>query len=175
MRPIHLLAAALLAASPALASAQSVEERLRRVEDELAISRVLVDYAATLDSRNYAAYVQLFTPDAEWANSGVTRKGRADIEKMLAMMGPAGAVNNANYHLVSNPRIDVKGDTATAVSLYLFITRGKDGTPLPSLSGTYTDEFVRWNGAWKIKRRYAGNIMPTPEEWGKIMTERLKP
>lgn len=172
--------AGLLAALPALAPAQAsrltVEQRLQRVEDELAIHRIIVDYAATLDGRDYAAYAALFAPDGEWSGggSGATHKGRAAIEKMLSMLGPAGAENNANYHLVSNPRIDLDGDRATATSRYLFVMRGKDGQPTPALAGTYADEFVRIDGEWKIQRRVASDIMPTREEWAKFIAEQRK-
>lgn len=167
-----IAAAALLAAVPTLAVAQtgSIEQRLQRAEDQLAIQRIIVDYAARLDARDYKGYVDLFTEDGEWTNRVGSHKGRAAIEKMLTVLGPAGAVNNSNYHLVSNPRVDVQGNTATATSRYLFIMRAKDGSPRPSLAGLYADELVRQsNGSWKIKRRVANDIMPTREEWAKII------
>ncbi len=56
--------------APAFAADQgaklSVEQRLQRVEDELAIRRILVEYSATQDDHDYAAYVALFAKDGEW-------------------------------------------------------------------------------------------------------------
>ena len=171
---IRWLLAAALAAAPMTAIAKppsgSIEARLLRVTDELAIQRILVDYAAFLDGRDYASYAGLFTPDGEWANATRSRKGRAAIQQMLAgTLGPAGAPNRANYHIITNPRIDLDGDRATATSRYLFVMRGPDGSPVPSLAGVYHDEFVRQGGKWLIKRRVADDIMPTPEEWRKII------
>lgn len=169
----YVAAAALLAALPAGALAQaagSLEARVQRAEDELAIQRIIVDYAARLDARDYKGYVALFTEDGEWSNRVGSYKGPAAIEKMLSALGPAGAVNNSNYHLVSNPRVEVNGNTATATSRYLFIMRAKDGSPRPSLAGLYKDELVRQtDGSWKIKRRVANDVMPTREEWAKII------
>ncbi len=174
---VRWLLAALLAALPAAAAAQSasgsVAVRLQRVEDALAIERVLVDYAAFLDGRDYARYAALFAPDGEWTNAGGSHKGREAIRQMLErVLGPAGAPNRANYHLISNPRIDLDGDRATATSRYLFVMRGPEGQPLPSLAGIYRDELVRLGGKWLIRRRVADDIMPTPEEWQKIMATR---
>ncbi|WP_338243970.1 nuclear transport factor 2 family protein [Aurantiacibacter hainanensis] len=166
-----IVVAALLATGPAVASAQegrtALEQRMQRVEDELAIRRVIVEYAAFLDRRDYDAYSELFTPDGEWTKpDGQGRRGRAEIRDMVAgVMGPANSPNAENYHLVSNPRIDLDGDRATSTSRYIFIMRGPQGQPTPALTGLYHDEFVRHEGEWKIARRVAEDIMPTAEEW----------
>jgi len=172
----HWPIAAALAILPAGLCAQgTLEARLQKVEDELAIRRVLVDYAATLDGRDYKAYALLFTPDGEWTNGTGAQKGRPAIEKMLTMLGPDGSENKSNFHIISNPQVTVTGDTATAVSRYLFVMRGKDGRPVPSLAGIYTDSLVREGAGWKIKRRVAADIMPSREEWAKIIAEQAKP
>ena len=62
--------AVLVAAMPALGLAQAasnltVEQRLLRVEDELAIQRVLVEYAARQDARDYPGYA------ARWVDTPV--------------------------------------------------------------------------------------------------------
>ena len=161
------------AAPPALSS----DQRLRKVEDQLAIQRVLVEYSARLDARDFAGYASLFAREGTWQNGNTVRKGRAEIEAMLAgLFGtPApGFVNREDYHLVSNPQVDVDGDKATARSRHLLVMRGPDGSPVPSLAGLYEDEFVREDGAWKILRRVDNPIMPTREEWAKVIAERQK-
>ena len=175
----HITCLTVLAMTPIGAAAQtsepsqaSLEERMQLVEDELAIRRILVDYAAFLDGRDYEGYANLFTPEGEWANEGGSRKGRDQIRAMLEVMGPAGSPNAENYHLISNPRIDLDGDRATATSRYLFVMRGPEGQPTPALAGVYRDEFVRHEGEWKIARRVADDIMPTAEEWREAMAQR---
>jgi ketosteroid isomerase-like protein len=146
--------------------------RLEKLEAESAIRRILVDYAAFLDGRNYDRYAALFTADGEWTGGGGTQKGQPAIRQMLAgILGPAGAENRENFHIISNPEIDVAADgqTAKATSRYLFVMRGPDGRPVPSLAGIYHDELVRQGGQWLIKRRVADDIMPTPEQWRKII------
>jgi uncharacterized protein (TIGR02246 family) len=159
----------------AQASVQTIEQRLQRVEDELAIRRVLVDYAATQDARDYAGYAALFAKDGEWVNGKSVHKGRAAIQKMLVDLygpPPPGYVNGESYHITSNPQINVDGNRATARSRHLLVMRGPGGEPTPALAGRYEDELIREDGQWKILRRVDYPVMPTSEEWMKLIRER---
>ena len=172
---------AIAAVLPTLALAQTsgltVEQRLQRVEDQLAIQRVLVEYAARQDARDYAGYAALFAKNGEWVNGKNTYKGRDAILKMLVGLygnPPAGYVNNERYHISTNFQIDVNGDRATARSRHLLVMRGPKGEPTPSLGGRYEDELIREEGQWKILRRVDTPVMPTAEEWMKFIRERQK-
>jgi uncharacterized protein (TIGR02246 family) len=178
---LGMLAVLAAAALPALAVAQTsnltVEQRLRRVEDELAIQRVLVEYAARQDARDYAGYAALFAKNGEWVNGKNAYKGRDAILKMLNDLygpPPPGFVNNDSYHISTNFQIDVNGDRATARSRHLLVMRGPKGEPTPSLAGRYEDELIREDGQWKILRRVDTPVMPTAEEWMKFIRERQK-
>lgn len=156
-------------------AALTLEQRLRRVEDELAIRRVLIDYAATQDARDYAGYAALFANDGEWVNGATVHKGRAAIQKMLLDLygaPPPGYINNESFHITSNPEVDVDGDRATAHSRHLLVMRGSNGEPMPMLAGRYEDELIREDGQWKILRRVDYPVMPTREEWLKFIRER---
>lgn len=170
--------AGLLATAPALAVAQpklTLEQRLQRVEDVIAIQRILIDYSATQDARDYAGYANLFAKEGEWVNGKNVFKGREAIYKMLVGLygaPPPGYVNSESYHISSNPQVDVQGDRATARSRHLLVWRAPDGSPLPALAGRYEDELIREDGQWKILRRVDYPVMPTPEEWGKVIQAR---
>ena len=162
------------AAAPA---ALTTEQRLRRAEDTLAIQRVIVDYADRIDRQDFDAYADLFAEDGVWQNGATVRRGRAEIKDLLVgLFGtpPEGFVNRESYHLVSNPQVDIApdGNTATARSRHLLVMRGQGGAPTPMLAGLYEDELVRVSGEWKIRRRVDNPIMPTPDEWRKVMAER---
>ncbi len=160
------------AAAPAAAS---TEQRLRAVEDQLAIQRVLIEYSARIDARDFEGYADLFAREGTWQNGNTVRKGREEIIAMLVgIFGtpPAGFVNRGDYHLVSNPQVDVAGDRATARSRHLLLMRGPDGEPVPELAGLYEDEFIREDGEWKILRRVDNPVMPTREEWLREMAAR---
>ncbi|MFS8607991.1 MAG: nuclear transport factor 2 family protein [Gammaproteobacteria bacterium] len=177
-----LLAVGLVSAG-ALVLAQSerndtLEERLRKVEDTLAIQRVLLDYAVHLDSRNIDGYVGLFTEDGVWQleDSGeMVRRGHAEIRAMLeSIYGDNDEYEPFGYRgfrIIANTEVDVDGDRAVARSRHLSFMRGERGNPRPVLTGLYVDELVRVNGEWKIRRRVDYPIMPTSEEWMQQVAE----
>lgn len=177
--PIRLILASVLALAPTVAWAGSepaeLEQRLQRVEDELAIRRILVEYAVRLDARDLEAYLDLFAPEGSWQVGDTVRRGREEIREMLAGIYGDPEVEPYGYQgfrIVSNEQIDVEGDRATARSRHLTLVRGERGNPTPILSGLYEDEFVRQDGQWKILRRVDHPIMPTAAEWREQLAER---
>ena len=146
----------------------ALDERVQRMEDQQAIERVITDYSANLDARDYDGYVGLFTEDGVWQNGSTRREGHAEIREMLSgLFGEVEEdyVNLSSFHLISNFEVDVDGDTASAKSRFVFFMRGEGGSPTPELSGQYHDELVRVDGTWKIARREDHTVMPTSEEW----------
>jgi uncharacterized protein (TIGR02246 family) len=173
--PLLLVAAAALSACGAGQDRSTLEQRLRHVEDVLAIQRVLIDYPATQDAHDYAGYAALFARDGEWVNGSNVYKGPEAIRQMLVGLygEPApGYVNSESFHISYNPRIDVDGDRATVRSRHLLIMRGPNGEPTPMLAGRYEDEFIREDGQWKILRRVDTPVMPTSEEWMQFIRAR---
>jgi uncharacterized protein (TIGR02246 family) len=177
---IFVVGALLAAALPQHALATpayppGIEQRLRRAEDELAIRRLLIDYAWTQDARDFAAYAALFARNGEWINGSNIHKGPADIRKMLdGIYGTPvpGYVNRESFHITTNIEISIDGDHATASSRHLLFTRGPDGRPKPTLAGQYHDDLTREDSVWKFLRRVDTPVMPTPEEWSRIMRSR---
>lgn len=170
-----LAASAALPAAAAQTGGPTIDQRLQRVEDELAIRRVLVDYSSMQDARDYAGYAALFAREGEWVNGRTVHRGREAIHKMLVDLygaPPPGYVNNESYHISSNAQIDLDGDRATVRSRHLLVMRGPNGEPTPALAGRYEDQFIREDGKWKILRRVDTPVMPTSEEWMKFIRER---
>ncbi|MCL6249586.1 nuclear transport factor 2 family protein [Altererythrobacter sp. KTW20L] len=163
--------AAVLTASFTLAGcsdSSALEARVQALEDTAAIQRVITDYSAHLDARDYDGYVGLFTEDGVWANGSTRREGRVEIREMLTgLFGETDPdfVNLSSFHQISNFEIDVDGDTATAKSRFVFVMRGEGGSPTPELSGQYHDRLVRVDGEWRIAERVDHTVMPTAEEW----------
>jgi 3-phenylpropionate/cinnamic acid dioxygenase small subunit len=157
-------------------NARSLEERLTRIEDELAIQRILFDYSLYLDSRDWEGFVSLFAPDGVWSNVEGTYKGREAIMAMLGgpSGGPSEPSRNVNYyHANSNWRIELDGDTASCVSRYLFVLR-RDDRPTSALAGLYRDDFVRTGEGWKIQHRIAEELIPTHAEWEEIFLSKVR-
>jgi uncharacterized protein (TIGR02246 family) len=144
---------------------ESVEVRLRILEDREEIRQLTIDYGRTLDQRDFAGFAKLFTKDAEYGGGGGAgmTKGPEAIAKLLEdvfQKNPTN-VNTPNFHLFCNETIQVNGDQATALSKGIFVVRGDDNKPDTVMLATYKDVLVRENGAWKFKQRIVqGDIPP---------------
>lgn len=166
------LAAVSLASAVAQPAVPTLEQRLQRVEDELAIRRIITAYSNTQDAHDYDGYVALFAVDGEWASGTNVFKGHDAIKKMLVGLygaTPPDYVNGESFHISFNADVTLNGDQATASSRHVLFMRGPTGHPVPMLSGRYDDEFVREDGQWKIQRRIDTPVMPTAAEWAKII------
>jgi len=173
-----VIAAALMLA-PAAAQAEkqemTLEERVRKIEDQAAIRELILQYAVRLDARDFDGYAQLFAKDGVWKNGPVVHQGREAIRSMLSgIYGPTppGYQNRDSYRIVHNIEIlTLEGDRATARSKHLTLMRGENEAPTPRLVGIYTDEFIREDGEWKFLSRDDTVFMPSAEEWGRQMAE----
>jgi hypothetical protein len=150
-------------------SVEALAARLQTLEDLEEIRNLLVAYGRSLDSRDFRAYSQLFTKDGEWSGGMGTVTGgpQAIYDFMTSRIGGArqggggsGQGGGSSYHIMSNFKIDVNGDTATASSRWTFVTAARG--PGINLAGTYEDTLVRENGEWKFKKRQAFNDVTAP-------------
>lgn len=134
-----------------------IEARLRRIEDEAAIQRLLVEYGRVLDNRDFAAYAALFTSDGVFDGAMGAYKGQKEIQTEMEKVF-AGAVadipKGQNFHVMSDFVITVMGNRATANSRFIFY-KLEGSKPVANVTGTYEDELVRVGGVWKFKNRKA--------------------
>ena len=157
---------ALLAPAAALAQSHAdtaLAKRVQVLEDRDEIRRVIIGYGEYLDARDYAGYAGLFARDGVWTGGFGSATGPAAIQTMLETnLGKpeAGFVNKSSFHQVTTEVIDVDGDKATARSRYMFYTATPENRPNVLLAGRYVDQFVRENGAWKIKARVSHGVIP---------------
>lgn len=113
------------------------------------IANVLSDYCWFVDRVDVDAILELFTGDAEFdLGFGRTFTGRDELRRLYERLD----VYTGTSHHITNPRIDVDGDSATARSGIYAYHRRHDGSTM-SLWGVYTDELVRRDGRWLIRRR----------------------
>ena len=139
----------------------SLEARVRALEDEATIRRNLEDYMGLLRSRDWDAYIKMFSKDSELHMAEGTVKGRDAIRTRMdnaskRMAAAAAAQNRPQLQradLLSDVRVQVTGDTGTAGSRFTFLGEQPDGTFRVTGSGLYTDIWVREDGQWLIKSR----------------------
>ena len=178
MRHILILAGAAtaaLAASQAFA-ADTMEARLRAVEDRLAIQELMTgEYPRALDGRNWKAYADTFTADGELVTGGNVVKGREAIEKNFSTPRPPPAPapgqppapprptpapgQITTMHVVTNLNFKIEGDRAVGGAYWETIGL-RDGRSTVLGAGHYEDTLRKENGRWKFSRRVIANDLP---------------
>lgn len=144
-------------------SADALAARVKVLEDRDAIRALLVSYASTLDSRDFAGFEQLWARDAEFfGGANNTAKGPGAIRDLLQglLKVNAAPVPGRDFHLVMNQTVDVTGDTATGFSRGTWVVTDPDTKMRIAIIANYYDQFVREGGRWKFRRHQIGGTPP---------------
>lgn len=150
----------------------TLEERVRRLEDIEAIRNRWYDYMFALDSSDWPALADTFTPDATLEMVGLDAvapgsdrdyHGRqAIIDEFYKPVIEANCAPERNLfytgHHGTNLKVDLDGDRAATLG-YFFEILGNSSV----LVGTYQHRFVREPEAWRmaflrIAIRYGGTV-----------------
>ncbi len=131
---------------------ESIEARLTRLEDLMAIHQLFVDYGEHLDSGNFEAYSQLFADDGEVLLGPYGRaKGRSEIKALMDAQLAADV--GKTFHIVGNPRVTITGDTATSTVMWSVAQMANDGLARVSMVGHHIDQLTRTAEGWRFQRR----------------------
>jgi hypothetical protein len=139
-------------AASAQASLEALTQRLQVLEDKEQIRTLLLDYGRHLDARDWDAFAALFAADGGAWNGGMgIARGQDEIRAMMiSTIGldntGSGASGVANLHWLGNEFIEVDGDSATALSKWIFFMTAPSGGPDAVFIGHYEDSLVRTSG-----------------------------
>src|SRR5262245_51236668 len=101
-------------------------QRVRRLEDLLAIHQLFIDYGRYLAAGDVAAYAALFAEDGEVLLGPLGRaKGRSAIRDLMART--LAGQRDGSYHIISSPQVALDGDTATSSVMWSVIARTAEG------------------------------------------------
>ena len=131
---------------------------VRELSDRLQIRELLDTYAAGIDTRNWSLLASCCTPDAELDYSAYGGP-KGSVQEAVEWIAKAMSQIAVSQHLVTNVRVSLDGDVATA-QCYLFSPLAADtdtGSRRTFLvGGHYADRLRRTNNGWRIERRVAG-------------------
>ena len=131
---------------------ETLEARLRRLEDLAEIQQLFIDYGHHLDAGDFDAYASLFAVDGEVKLGPMGRaQGRDEIRKLREGVLAGGV--GTSYHVISSPRVALDGDTATSEVMWTVVSRGSDGRAVLGLIGRHRDQLVREGGRWRFRER----------------------
>jgi ketosteroid isomerase-like protein len=130
----------------------------RELLDRVAIEDMVTRYYANFGKQDAADdFGAFYTEDAVFDVNGIVSTGRKAIEGFYADSAeePDAPARQGTFHMmISNPVIDVDGDTATAEFMWTgVINRGIQAPPELLEQGREYDLLVRQDGEWRIKKR----------------------
>jgi hypothetical protein len=151
----------------ALRVKESVEVRLRRLEDCEEIRQLLTNYGRYLDRRDFDSFSRLFAEkEGEWIGGMGRAKGRQAIGTLMEdTIGhdTTGKIGGPNYHLFTNEMINVNGNEAQAITKWMFVVQNGSKQPQPFYLGHYEDLLVREHGRWKFLKRVVYGDIPADD------------
>ena len=155
---------------------KSLEERIRLIEDREEIARLKHTYCSINNGgyRDVTTHhdidklIDIFVPDGVWDGSPELPKavGHQQIRELFTAWRALPYV----IHYVTNPVIDVDGDTAHAVfqAIITGVIPGEVNRAM-WIFGQYEEDYVRTPQGWKYKllRFVSFAITPFEEGWAK--------
>lgn len=132
-------------------------QRLQRVEDELAIRRLIASYGPRVDAGNADAVAAMWTEDGSYDVEGWDMASRADVHAMVNSDQHQGLVKRGCTHFLGPIVLDIDGDTATAVCESLLVVRHKERYVI-ARAGVSRFELIRADAGWQIQRRVARTL-----------------
>jgi len=163
---VAITASLLIVASGTTQAEVTMETLLDRIQ----IEDMLVRYYYDLAQGNAHEMSEFFTEDALLDVDGTIANGREAIE---ALYNPSGEKRERpvtpmpqNHMLLTNPVIDIHGNTAEAHVVWTGIKNNGVGEP-PSLyeQGREDTALVKVNGKWLITKRYISSDSGTPDRF----------
>jgi len=151
------LAALTLAGCNAHQSSSAGDPENRALLDRVMIGDLLTRYYSNFGSTAADAFDRYYTEDATFDVNGHVAHGKKEIEGIyagLASTGDSPATRGTFHMLMTNPVIDVNGDTATAKLLWTGILNTQvDAPPQFVEQGREYDRLVKRDGKWLIAKR----------------------
>jgi hypothetical protein len=129
---------------------------IQEISDRLELQDLLVAYSYAIDTRNWDALDDVFTPDAviDYTEMGGTR---GNLTETKAFLASALATFAGFQHMVATSQLTLDGDTAHGRTICHnpMILEREDGTSRVMFCGLwYRDTFVRTPDGWRIRERY---------------------
>ena len=132
----------------------ALDQRVRALEDLLAIQHVISRYGPAVDAGEGATVGELWTEDGRYDSGVGTWTGREAIAGMVAGAQHQGFIHGGCAHVVSAPYIMVDGDRAVALCHAQLLLRDETADGFRAWRITANRwELVRTDEGWKVADR----------------------
>ncbi|HEX7094381.1 MAG TPA: nuclear transport factor 2 family protein [Acidimicrobiales bacterium] len=123
---------------------------LQTLADRIEINDLLTRYAHAVDSKDWALYRTVFTPDAhiDYESAGGVK---GDLDTVVAWLEQTMAGFPMTQHLVSNIDVKLDGDTAQVRAMF-YNPMGMPSGKNFFCGGWYNHELVRTPDGWRSRK-----------------------
>jgi len=128
---------------------ESLEQRVRRLEDRLAINDLVVHYATLIDDAQWDALGELFTTDGVFGSPHSTTTGRAAVVENFRVKH---APFTWTWHDPHGHAVELIDDDHARGTVIGYAELGNDETTVVT-SIRYLDDYRREDGRWRFARR----------------------
>lgn len=154
---------------------ETCEQRLKDIENRLAIEALNVDFCHFLDCNRIEELVELFTDDARYSHGPRLSCGRDEIRQLLRARALRG--ERTSRHMQTGLRITLRND-GKAEGRSVCLTFACDGSPpispaTPFLVADFIDEYqCGADGRWRIRKRHIERIFTATDNKGPVGAEK---
>lgn len=144
---------------------EQLERRIKTLEDEREIARVIAEYGPLVDAGDAVAAAALWTAQGSYDTGDWAMSSRAEVDAMLRSDAHHGLVERGCCHFFGPPAVTVSGDDAVALCQSMLLVRRDSGGYAVSRAGVHLLSLHREQGRWLIVSRTARQLDGTPAAW----------
>ena len=148
-------------------TANTIEERIAKIEDELAIQKTVYNYAFRQDQRNIDAFLETLTDDILFTFRGWGLELRGKEELKGYFLEHVFATHEYHMHQITNLNIQVNGESADGEA-YLAMRSSSGGEPQEA-GIRYMFRFRKEDMQWRLSEIHCevvvwnGSLSPEDE------------
>jgi SnoaL-like domain len=137
---------------------ESLERRLRALEDERDISRLIASYGPLVDSGDPDAVAALWAVDGGYDTGDWKMSSRDDVAAMVRSEEHRGLIARGCCHFFGPPAVTVDGDEAVAICQSMLLVRRESRGYQVARAGVHLIRLQRTGHGWEIISRTARQL-----------------
>jgi len=137
---------------------ESLERRLKTLEDERDIARLIASYGPLVDSGDPDAVAALWAVDGGYDTGDWKMSSRADVADMVRSKEHRGLIERGCCHFFGPPAVTVDGDDAVAICQSILLVSRTAGGYNVGRAGVHLIRLQRTETGWEIVSRTARQL-----------------
>lgn len=143
---------------------RSIEERLKALEDQVAVYQLLCAYGFAVDGMNANGVEAIFAPEGVYDVPGLLHlEGARNVASITKRKTHQDYVSAGCAHTVPLPYVVIDGDHASATSYHVVIVMGAGGYQVMRSSACRSELSRKAGGGWQIDHRQNILLDGSPE------------